>query len=255
MVVPGRKMALIPIEMLQQIRTKPDLTPLKNPNQDQLVKSMGKMDRILNDSSLPEDIKSNRVSQTQKDLSIYSNKIMNQQVGVPPPPPPSPSKSVLPEQNPLFTNSFPKTFQTPANHLLTTLKNNPGVISWNADTNEVTIDGRKLPGSNIIDLIGDVLRNRKSSNPPEHSDAFLRALAKLNVPEELVKNKSRIAKLRSYKRGGDDDDDDDDGGMMIMNAQERQVKKAKSILERKRKLFRTPPSKIARKKRYTWLTM
>ena len=62
-------MALIPLDMLQQIK-QPNLTSLKNPNQNQLVKTMERMTTLLNDNSLPEDIKSNRVSETLKDYSV-----------------------------------------------------------------------------------------------------------------------------------------------------------------------------------------
>ena len=71
----GKKMALIPMDMLQQWK-KTDLTPLKNPNQNQLVKTMDKMETLLHDNNLPEDIKANRVSDTLRDFTVYANKIM-----------------------------------------------------------------------------------------------------------------------------------------------------------------------------------
>ena len=37
--VEGKKMALVPLDMLHRMN-KPDLTQLKNPNQDQLVKTI-----------------------------------------------------------------------------------------------------------------------------------------------------------------------------------------------------------------------
>ena len=55
----GRKMALIPFDMLQQCKNQPNLTPLTNPNQNQLVKTMDQMQTILNDNTLPENVKSN----------------------------------------------------------------------------------------------------------------------------------------------------------------------------------------------------
>ena len=51
--------------------------------------------------------------------------------------------------------------------------------NWiNSDkNNEVTINGEHLPVSNIVDLIGDVLRSRKTTLPPPHSSTFLEMLA------------------------------------------------------------------------------
>ncbi len=71
------------------------------------------------------------------------------------------------------------------------------------------MEGRTLRGSNIIGLIGDVMRTRKSAKLPAHGNSFLQTLAKLNLPESFVKNKCRISQLRSYKHADDDDDDDE----------------------------------------------
>ena len=56
-----------------------------------------------------------------------------------------------------------------------------------------------MVGSNLVDLVGDVLRNRKTLSAPTYSDVFLQLLVNLNVPEELIRNKSRLAQYRSRK--------------------------------------------------------
>ena len=89
-----------------------------------------------------------------------------------------------------LVDALPKTFQNSAKHLVKELERYPQNISWNADNKEVIIDGKTLPGSNIVDLIGDVLRNRKTVPSPLHADTFLKLLANLNIPDELVRNKS-----------------------------------------------------------------
>ena len=92
---------------------------------------------------------------------------------------------------------MPKTFQQPANILLSELQKHPERIQW--DNNELTIDGKRMVGSNLVDLVGDVLRNRKTVSAPMYSDDFLQLLADMNVPEELIRNKYRLAKFRSLK--------------------------------------------------------
>ena len=56
-----------------------------------------------------------------------------------------------------------------------------------------------MVGSNLVDLVGDVLRNRKTVYPPMYSDAFLQLLADINVPEEFIWNKSRLPEFRLRK--------------------------------------------------------
>ena len=214
----GRKMALIPLDMLQQIK-QPNLMPIKNPSQDKLLKTMGEMKNILDNDSIPEDVKSNRFNNHLKDYSVFADKFI--------PPIPHGTTTTSPIQENVF-RSLPKTFQGPAHVLMKELENFPNIINW--DTNkEVTIEGQKLKGSNIIDLIGDVLRNRKTL-PPVHSSTFLKMMADLNIPEEFIKNKGRISKFQSYKKG---------------TTREHQVERAKRILAKKT----GPPP---RKRKFPW---
>ena len=191
--VEGKKMALIPLDMLHRLN-KPDLTLIKNPAQDQLVKTMGEMSNVLHDNSLPDDIKSSRYNEKIKDFTVYADRITSGNV---PPPPIHPTK-VSPVNQKFY--SLPKSFQQPANVLLKELEKYPDRVQWNDHTNELTIDGKQLVGSNLIDLVGDVLRNRKTVPPPMHSDTFLQILADMNIPEELIRNKSRVAPYRAHKR-------------------------------------------------------
>ena len=183
--VEGKKMALIPLDMLQRMN-KPDLTPIKNPTQDQLVKTMSEMNNVLHDNYLPDDIKSSRFNEKIKDFTVYSDKITST--------PTVKSSTVTPK---FF--SLPKTFQQPASFLLKELEKFPQRVQWDNNTNELTIDGKRMVGSNLIDLVGDVLRNRKSVSPPMYSNAFLQLLADLNVPEDFIRNKSRLSQFRSLK--------------------------------------------------------
>ena len=56
-----------------------------------------------------------------------------------------------------------------------------------------------MPNSNIVDLVNDVMRKRKGFNP-EHSSTLAKALAKINVPEDYVRNPDRIDSIRWYRR-------------------------------------------------------
>ncbi len=94
--------------------------------------------------------------------------------------------------------SVPKTLQTQAKLLLSRLKQHPNTISW-APNGEVIIQGNRKSGTNIIDLVGGLLRTRKNVHPQnEHS--FLKSLASLNLPEEFIRNKNQLPRYREYKR-------------------------------------------------------
>ena len=95
-------------------------------------------------------------------------------------------------------DSVPKTMQNRAKLLIQKLKDHSDVISWN-DNRQLVLDGSAIPNSNIVDLINDVMRKRKGFNP-EHSNTFAKALAKINVPEDYVRNPDRIDSIRWYRR-------------------------------------------------------
>ena len=186
--VEGKKMALVPLDMLHRMN-KPDLTQLKNPNQDQLVKTLGEMNNVLHDEHLPDDIKSSRFNEKIKDFTIYADKMTT-------PTAVATATTKKPVHHQTFS-SLPKTFQQPANILLTELEKYPNRVQWT--NNELTVDGKRLVGSNLVDLVGDVLRNRKTASSPPYVDNFLQLLADLNVPEEFIRNKNRLATFRTLK--------------------------------------------------------
>ena len=47
--------------------------------------------------------------------------------------------------------------------------------------------------------VNDIMRKRKGFNP-EHSSTFVKALAKINVPEDYLRNPDRIDSIRRYCR-------------------------------------------------------
>ena len=58
-----------------------------------------------------------------------------------------------------------------ATALLNRLKARHDVISWD-ETGQVTLDGKKIRGSNISDLISDAMRSRKNFNPTGSKEFF-----------------------------------------------------------------------------------
>jgi hypothetical protein len=65
----------------------------------------------------------------------------------------------------------------------------------------LAIGGNIIPGSNIVDLLNDVLRDRRSSSPIGW-EPFARLLAFLNIPREFIHNNQRwdyIQRLHGIK--------------------------------------------------------
>ena len=94
--------------------------------------------------------------------------------------------------------------------------NGEDVVSWTSN-DEVTVNGQRLRGKNIVDLVGDVVRSTPSKTIAPQREQFLSALAEVNVPETLVKNKMALERYCESKTDGDvamatmrrNEDDDD----------------------------------------------
>ena len=108
------------------------------------------------------------------------------------------SSQQLNETDKQVIDSVPKTMQNRAKLLIQKLKDHSDVISWN-DNGQLVSEGSIVPNSNIVNLVNDVMQKRKGFNP-EHSNTFAKALAKLNVPEDYLRNPDRIDSIRWYRR-------------------------------------------------------
>ena len=73
--------------------------------------------------------------------------------------------------------------------LLKYLKSEKSIIKWN-DNGEVSIEGKKIPGSHLADLVSDLFQPRKGFDPIGWK-FFDQALSKMNVPKTLFSNTQR----------------------------------------------------------------
>ena len=90
-----------------------------------------------------------------------------------------------------IVDSVPKTMKVNAKKLMDRLKTQ---LSW-TDRGELLQDGMLVHGSNMVDLVNDVLRKRRKSDPVGWQ-AFAQQLKGINIPMELVGNVER----RRYRR-------------------------------------------------------
>ena len=97
-------------------------------------------------------------------------------------------------------------------------------MSWTRN-GYVQINGQRVRDANIADLVSDVVRSTPSKTSAPERERFLSALAKVNVPETLVKNKSALERYRVIKNYTMDEivkDDDDDDVMKNVSLAKRQ---------------------------------
>ena len=93
--------------------------------------------------------------------------------------------------------SVPKLYKTGARQILDKIKENRDVLHWN-DKGELVYENKSIPGSHVVDLVNDMLRHRKGFEPMRWS-VFARGLARMNVPENLVRNPKRQSAIREFK--------------------------------------------------------
>ena len=107
----------------------------------------------------------------------------------------SQNRSTIPTQPSPVTNprlgNIPPRFKTRADEILEWVKGRPDVLGWDAETAEATYKGKKLPGSNISDLIRDTVvpNPRSTKRELDGEEEFWRGLAEINVPLSLLRKR------------------------------------------------------------------
>ena len=94
-------------------------------------------------------------------------------------------------------DSVPKSLKGKAELLFKKMKSSPE-ITWN-EKGELTFKGETVKGSNVVDLVNDVLRKRKYFNP-EGWERFGEALREANVPQDLIGHEERWRYIHQTKR-------------------------------------------------------
>lgn len=92
--------------------------------------------------------------------------------------------------------TLPKTLRGKASILLNKLGKSE-MVKW-SDDGRVSIENKPIAGAHITDLINDALRQRKTARDPVGYREFYAALAKLNVPQELIGNDNRWSLIRQF---------------------------------------------------------
>ena len=186
-------MVVVPYQVLETMKwwkdkqyQKPILPP--NPqavDASHLLKDMG---QILQKTDLSEAEKAQKYGETLFKLQHSLEKTKKTPSTDSPQPtdqPQPPSTVALHDQ---ILQSVPKTMQRKAELLLGMIKNNNN-LTWD-EQGVVSYKGKRIHGSNIIDLINDTIRQRKGVEP-KGWETFSKALHESNIPQEVIGNPSR----------------------------------------------------------------
>ena len=71
-------------------------------------------------------------------------------------------------------------------------------MNWN-EKGELMYENKLVTGSHVVDLVYDMLRHRKGFEPVGWS-VFARGLARMNVPENIVRNPQRQSAKQELER-------------------------------------------------------
>ena len=151
------------------------------------------MHTIINDSSLSSEGKLAEYQQLFRRYNIIRDKEFNKPLQDEMKQQAEPKQATWPTN--IILNSLPKTLTNKASLLLDHIRTYPEKFQL-SDKNELVIDGQKLDGSNITDLVHEVVRNR-TARGIAGAEIFAKGLSETNVPIEALADRNRLDLLQT----------------------------------------------------------
>ena len=194
--------------------TNPNLPSRPKPPVDPRVKAMAVLDAGMQTALTREDLPvEERLQQYDQSLARYMNVYdkFNPTANVVEPKIVAEPKTVEPpvkDSDPLkeeTLNSVPPSMKRKAEQLWHRMKASQ-IVDWN-EKGELKYKGNVVKGSNVVDLVNDVLRQRKRFNPTGW-EVFAEALREENVPQNLIGHDKRWDYIRGTPRQRKDSVDD-----------------------------------------------
>lgn len=184
-------MALIPTELMEQLSSTTTTSQYAPsvPARKQLSLLDSKMKSILEDESISDEVKLKNYYNTLRRFGAIEENALQT--------PPIPVKvhedsgeKIQSSDEINVINSVPKLYRPQARLLLQFLRENKD-ISWNK-SREMLYKGRRIPSSNLYDLVSDFSRNSKSQNPASGWKELATALKEQNIPARAIGNRKRL---------------------------------------------------------------
>lgn len=182
----ARKVALIPEELVSSYHLqKPELRV-----EDDIV-------QLLDRNKLPDDMKVKLLSQlvTRYHKTVHKE-VEPVKVSIEPP-----TNTVMEEQkddyysDPIYNDiiaSVNRLYQKYVPMIIEKLKTRG--YFWNV-SGELTIDGKNVENSRIVDFFVYMLRSAKTLVEPLHFDMFWKAIQEINIPHSWIANKKLLSRL------------------------------------------------------------
>ena len=188
-----KKMVLVDPTQLQQ-------TP-QRPVTDALGSAISSLDQhihnILANSTMDEYTKAQQYNQALQRYLTLSDKYRERPLGkvemkVSTPDLPTPELPTTENQTrlkPTLYQTLPPTLRSKGAALLNHLESIPG-IKWD-NKQQLVVDDKPIPKSNVVDLIDDLVRDRKTTKPPPGWSELATVLKQVNTPRALIGNSRR----------------------------------------------------------------
>lgn len=179
------KVALVPQHLLSTLMAQQQQL---NPGLAQLTNLDRGMQNVLQNSDLPSDIKHKQYTQMMHNYQTVRDQELNKPMTINVKSADTASSLVVPDED--ILEGMPKNYRTKAKLLLKHVKRSPNIGT--DEKGQIVIDGRKIEGSNIADLIYDYSKPLRRNHPPARGwREFGRALKQTNVPREAIVNGTR----------------------------------------------------------------
>ena len=181
----ARKMRLVPADQPTVLTVKPyEPQYVRNPVKGALENLSQDMQNLLQNETLTEDQKMQQYGQLFLRYQTMQKKL-KEPVALP-----VPETKEITEPPKSILESVPKTYRNKAQLLLNHIKEKTD-MSWD-DENRLVKNGKSVPGTNILDIVNDLVRERKTMpHAPRGWYDVLMSLKDTNVPREAIGNESR----------------------------------------------------------------
>ena len=90
-----------------------------------------------------------------------------------------------------LVESFPKIYKSEARALLKAMANRDDLVSWDSD-GFVYVNNKKIPNSNITDIMHSIVRARKIDPLPAGWHEVMQALKDMRIPSTFVNNEAAL---------------------------------------------------------------
>jgi len=190
----SRQMKLIPIEEFEKLKYPKNIP--KNIEKDSFLNTEEKASSVLEQTSLPNDVKLELYSSLLRivrhkledilDKPIPVRVIENQKEKIHDTKEGIISSAELTDDDNFLLSTISPKFLPAATNVMKILKRYNGAISWDKSGHVTFFNNELVPGSNIVDLLNYVTRDLKSMKAPPGINRFLLVCKAANVPSHVL---------------------------------------------------------------------